>query len=346
MSYLAPRNCESKYCKSILINHINTIRALAQSKDNYKKVYPFLKWILAIGSLAFFVYQWQHTDIQSWYAVRLKLQEHIWTFTAVLILMLVNWSLEAQKFRILIKSRIDLSLTKALFTVLAGTTISNFTPARTGDYIGRSVMLKSVHPIRVILATITSNIFQLITTYSLGIICFIFLLISGSLPQGIMDYKEQIYTAGLILFLVLVLIAVLPKWVLMVKDKLPKALKKGIQMILHYDRKIVFRIQVLSLLRYATFSFQFYLLLTIFSAESLPFQLITLIPIAYLLQSLVPVPAISDIGVRVAFTTLLFSTLMDTREILFAVSSLWFINLILPALLGSIYLLSSLFSSK
>ena len=56
--------------------------------------------------------------------------------------------------------------------------------------------------------------------------------------------------------------------------------------------------------------FSFFLLLQLFSNFSLPVYTIALIPIAYVMQSVAPVPAISDIGVRVFVTTLLFGGLL------------------------------------
>ena len=73
---------------------------------------------------------------------------------------------------------------------------------------------------------------------------------------------------------------------------------------------------------------------------------IALIPIAYVMQSVAPVPAISDIGVRVFVTTLLFGSLLSDNTILHAVTCLWFINLILPGLIGTIYLVSSTVRNK
>ena len=47
-----------------------------------------------------------------------------------------------------------LQICVAFLTILGGMAISNFTPARTGEYIGRGLLLKKVHPMKVVIATV------------------------------------------------------------------------------------------------------------------------------------------------------------------------------------------------
>ena len=125
------------------------------------------------------------------------------------------------------------------------------------------------------------------------------------------------------------------------KSRIPKKITKAFKLIKKYDRKLFARVVAIAFIRYTVFAFQFFLLLQLFSNFSLPVYTIALIPIAYVMQSVAPVPAISDIGVRVFVTTLLFGGLLSDNAILHAVTCLWFINLILPGLIGTLYLLSS-----
>jgi hypothetical protein len=112
-------------------------------------------------------------------------------------------------------------------------------------------------------------------------------------------------------------------------------------MIKKYDRKLYLVVVQIAFIRYLAFATQFYLLLQLFSDFALPIEALLLVPAAYLMQSLVPVPAISDVGVRVVVSQLLFGSFLLDAPILQAVTSLWFINLILPGLFGTVYLLIS-----
>lgn len=260
----------------------------------------------------------------------------------VVLLMLVNWFLESAKFRVLLRTDHPPSKLKAFFTVLGGTTISNFTPARTGDYIGRSVLLKKTHPIKVILATVTGNILQLIMTYLIGSLCFMFLLFNDKLEVSIREYSSKLYLAFAIVFLAFFVLRMAPKLYEKYKNKLPSFINKGLRMIRHYNTSMLTHATLLSFGRYLSFSIQFFLLLFIFSSQTLSLNILFFIPVAYLLQSLVPVPAVADVGVRVMFSAMLFGSIIPEQDILLAVSSLWFINLIFPAMLGALYLLYSI----
>jgi hypothetical protein len=61
------------------------------------------------------------------------------------------------------------------------------------------------------------------------------------------------------------------------------------------------------------------------------------------MQSIVPVPAISDIGVRVGVCSLLFGGYLSNLAIVQSVTCLWAINLILPGIIGAFFLFISNF---
>lgn len=299
--------------------------------------------MLALASVSFFIYQWNTFDADVWGQISLAVKDQPLLATTVFVLMLFNWYFESVKFRVLLRTENTPSKIKAFFTVLGGTTISNFTPARTGDYIGRSILLKHLHPIKVILATVTGNILQLLTTYFIGSLCFVLLLFNDDLSISLGEYSTKLIWAIGVIVGVLLVLYYAPKIYRKYKDRLPNFLQKGLRMISLYTSAIIGKAAFYSFLRYLSFSIQFYLLLSLFATHELPLNSLVFIPVAYLLQSLVPVPAVADIGVRVMFSSLLFGALLSESEILLAVTSLWFINLIFPALLGSIYLLFSLF---
>lgn len=258
----------------------------------------------------------------------------------IFALALVNWNAEAQKFKLLIRSEIHLSNFRAFLTILGGMAISNFTPARTGEYIGRGLLLKKLHPIKVVIATVTGNIAQVLMTYGLGIICLILMALFGDYNYIWQEFSKLWVVVAMLLVLLLLILYIRPllRWV---KPRLPKQLAKALKLVKKYDQRVFVRVLFIAFIRYLAFAFQFYLLLQLFSDFSLPLYAIALVPVAYLMQSVAPVPAISDIGVRVFVTTLLFGSFVAANPILQAVTCLWFVNLILPGLVGTIYLVIS-----
>jgi hypothetical protein len=263
----------------------------------------------------------------------------------ILMLAIFNWMCEAQKFRILIRSALKLSWFKSFLTILAGMSVSNFTPARTGEYIGRSLTLPSVHPVKVIIATVTGNLAQVMVTYGLGIVGLLALLFSKT-TGGYFNVSEYTAIAFGLLLLIILIVIFGKRIALLIQKRLPKKIRQTLSIVEHYNRQLFVKVLSIATLRYAVFSIQLFLLLYMFSDGTLPLSTLVFVPVTYLLQSLVPVPAVSDIGVRVAVSSWLFSDYLSTIQITEAVTILWFLNLIVPGIIGTIYLFLSSFSKK
>jgi hypothetical protein len=274
-----------------------------------------------------------------------KLRQNPFLCFLIIFLALINWNAEAQKFKLLIRSEIRLSNLRAFLTILGGMAISNFTPARSGEYIGRGLLLKKLHPVKVVIATVTGNIAQVMMTYGIGLSCLVGMALWGDYGFVWQEFNKVWMLVMVMVFSTLLILFIKPllRWL---KPRIPKQITKAFKLIKKYDRKLFAKVVAIAFIRYTVFALQFFLLLQLFSNFSLPVYTIGLIPIAYVMQSVAPVPAISDIGVRVFVTTLLFGSLLSDNAILHAVTCLWFINLILPGLIGTIYLVSSTVRNK
>ena len=274
-----------------------------------------------------------------------KLRQNPFLCFLIIFLALINWNAEAQKFKLLIRSEIRLSNLSAFLTILGGMAISNFTPARSGEYIGRGLLLKKLHPVKVVIATVTGNIAQVMMTYGIGLSCLVGMAFWGDYGFVWQEFNKVWMLVMVMVSITLLILFIKPvlRWL---KPRIPKQITKVFKLIKKYDRKLFAKVVAIAFIRYIVFALQFFLLLQLFSNFSLPVYTIALIPIAYVMQSVAPVPAISDIGVRVFVTTLLFGSLLSDNAILHAVTGLWFINLILPGLIGTIYLVSSTVRNK
>ena len=306
----------------------------------YQRFYPLLKWIFSALSVFFFIRQLQTLEGDLFGDIFTGLASYPYVLASIVLLALVNWNAEAQKFKMLIAGEIHLSNSRAFLTILGGMAISNFTPARTGEYIGRGLLLKKTHPIKVVIATVAGNIAQVLMTYSLGLLCIgvaiLFTDFGGEFIQG-----SKLLYVGILCILMVVFIVRVKKMLPLIMQKLPRKLARALSLIKKYDKKLYSKVVAVAFVKYVVFAVQFYLLLQLFSDFALPLSAIVFVPVAYLMQSLVPVPAVSDIGVRVVVSQMLFGAFLADYAILQAVTCIWFINLILPGLLGTIYLLIS-----
>ncbi len=325
------------------MNHNQTNEISDSKKKGYKRFYPVLKWLISLVSLGFFAYQISGIDGNLVGEIKKVVVGNGWWFTLVFALALINWNAEALKLRVLLAAEIVLSPIRAFFIVLGGMAISNFTPARTGEYVGRGLLLKKVHPLKVVIATITGNLAQVIFTYSIGFLAILYFIVFTGKGNEWIDNNAKLYSAIAAFIGVVLFLAFAKSIVLWLVRFVPKKIAKTLKFIRKYNGPLFAKVLAFAGTRYLAFSLQFFLLLFIFSDFSLPISTLALIPVAYLLQTLVPVPAISDIGVRVAVSQLLFGEFLGSDAILQAVSCLWFMNLILPGLVGTFYLLYSLF---
>ena len=112
---------------------------------------------------------------------------------------------------------------------------------------------------------------------------------------------------------------------------------------------------LLSLLRYLVFSLQFYLLLKAFDLNLPYLKAMMLIGLVYLLVTIIPTIALSELGVRGSVSLFVFAIYLEplgnwSDQAALAVASastiLWLINLAFPALLGVLFVYSLRFFRK
>ncbi len=82
----------------------------------------------------------------------------------VLLLMILNWSIESRKWQFMIGKIEKVPFFRSFQAVLAGVSISSFTPNRTGEYFGRAFILDKAGHMEGILITILGSMSQLLIT--------------------------------------------------------------------------------------------------------------------------------------------------------------------------------------
>src|SRR5436190_15270805 len=92
----------------------------------------------------------------------------LWNLVAIIILMIVNWSIEAVKWQLAIKTIQRVSFLKAFRAVLSGVSFSVSTPNRVGEYLGRVLYMDEGNRLKTISLTIVGSISQLIITLLMG----------------------------------------------------------------------------------------------------------------------------------------------------------------------------------
>ena len=111
---------------------------------------------------------------------------------------------------------------------------------------------------------------------------------------------------------------------------------------------ILLRTMSLSFVRYIIFVFQYILLLQLFGVETVVWHSFWLISVLYLILAITPTIALAEAGIRGQVSLLLFTLVSDNKfGIVGAATAIWFINLVVPALIGSLLFVSlKIFSDK
>ena len=126
-------------------------------------------------------------------------------------------------------------------------------------------------------------------------------------------------------------------------DKIPQFAKYAyyIQPLEEVGSAELVKILLLSMLRYAVFVFQYWLIFKLFEVDLLSWQVVSSVSVLFLVLAVVPTIALAELGIRskasIALFTL-FST--NTLGILVATATIWLINIIFPAVAGSLFVLS------
>lgn len=253
----------------------------------------------------------------------------------LLTLTTCNWLLETIKWKYLVSPVKRINFKDALEQSLGALTASLFTPNRIGEYGAKAIYYPSNIRKRILLITLISNLLQMAVTVCLGFIGLSFYLTK---------YKQGINYSNLILFIIVLLLVSTFILLFVYKGKLKIkgfSLEKMRQILIEYPINNVFISLLLSFLRYATFSFQFYLLLLLFQINISYFESMTVITSIYLIASVIPSVFVFDIVIKGSVAVYLFSFLgINELSILSITTMMWLLNFVLPSIIGSYFVLN------
>lgn len=270
-----------------------------------------------------------------------------WRVYAACALMMLNWGLEAKKWQLLMRPIQSLTYRRAFRAVFSGQALALGTPNRVGEYVGRVVYMDDGNRLRALSLSAVGSVAQLLVTFFLGFLSMLymyFLLDNNpymSHPLSILWLKGLlviIFFSTMLLFLFYYNLA----WITKVFEKIPFIARFSyfIQKLETLHNRELNSIIILSLVRYSVYVIQYLLLYQFFGINVLWWQIICLTSVQLLIMTLVPSIALAEVGVRGKVSIALFSLLSaNSLGIIATAASVWLINLIVPALAGSLMIL-------
>ena len=269
----------------------------------------------------------------------------------VILLMALNWSIDALKWQFLIVKLEKVSFWLSLKAVFLGITVSIFTPNRVGEFGGRVFCLQQADRIKAVLVTIFGNITQLISTIIFGVLAFLYFswqytfLIFTKSDYGI--YFLSLISFVVVLVLMYLLFNVSKLSGLFSKWKFLEKYKDYAPVFSLFSSNDILKVLFLSIMRYGVYSFQFYLLIRFVNIDITLLQSLTMSALSFLSMSIIPTIALTEIGVRGSVAIYFFGFLSENAVgIMTASFALWIINLVVPAILGVFFVYQLKFFRK
>ncbi|MBI3720617.1 MAG: flippase-like domain-containing protein [Sphingobacteriales bacterium] len=271
-----------------------------------------------------------------------------WKLWLTIALMLVNWGIEARKWQVLLKSLQSVSLLKAFNSVLSGVAFAINTPNRIGEYGGRVLYIKDGNRIKAISLAMLGSISQLIITLSTGFIGLLYLrnlnIFSTTaavhplshLWLNIIIYGVLLVTLGAVLFYFRL------SWMVGWLEKLPRKGKmlEYIKVLDSFETGSLLRLLSLSLFRYLVFVSQYLLLFDLFGVDINWWQGFWMVSVLFLILAIIPTFALAELGIRGKVSIFLLQGFSSNYAgIISCTLGIWVINLVVPALIGSLLIL-------
>lgn len=269
--------------------------------------------------------------------VRLVFSKYELLIIVPIILFAVNWAVEALKWQYLIRKIEAISFGEAFKGVLTGVAFGIITPMAIGDYVGRILQLENYERLRTVGAVFVSRIAQFYVTLVWGSIALLIVYLDN-------EYADNwwltilFWSVPILNFLFGLLLIYHKRFMIYIENKewLGKVYE-WFEIISTYSILDLLYVILLSFFRYFVFASQFVMVLYLFGVSTNIQLLLVGVNFIFLVKSIIP--SLFDLGVRESAAVYFFSLYgCNTDLILFASLSLWMINILMPALLGLIFI--------
>jgi hypothetical protein len=249
--------------------------------------------------------------------------------------------LEVKKWQLLIRDIEPIGLWKATKSVFCGLTWAIFTPNRIGEYGGRVLLLQPQNRGKGTVLMGVGLFAQLVLTSffgSLSIAWFISTFIEAPL-----SVIFAVWILAIIYAAAFVLLYFNVHWIdyLISKIKFLQKVKPFFAVLEEVSTRQLAQVLLISFSRFVIFTSQYVILMLIILPELPTISMVLMIFILFFVQAAVPSLDIFDFSVRSFVASNLYAYI-TTQEIavMAIVSCIWFVNLILPAIIGSFFVLN------
>ncbi|MFD2597884.1 lysylphosphatidylglycerol synthase domain-containing protein [Sphingobacterium corticis] len=261
-----------------------------------------------------------------------------WIMAVVCLMMLGNWFLEVVKWRYLSKKIEPLGWWTAIRSVFCGLTWAIFTPNRIGEYGGRVLLLKPDNRASGAVAMGVGLFAQLVLTSVFGAISIAW-FVQTFMPTPIF-VQMAVWMIAVIYAVAFLVLYFNVHWIdkLVGKLKFLAKVKPFFSILENFSSRELWNVLLISFARFFIFTSQYMVLMLFFLPELPLLSMVLMIFILFFVQAAVPSLDLFDFSVRSFVASNLYAYI-TTQEIavMAIVSFVWFVNLILPAIIGTFF---------
>ncbi len=267
-------------------------------------------------------------------------------FFLVFLLMFLNWGIESLKWKLLLKPLENIRFAKAFKSVFAGCSITMITPNRTGEFGGRILFVKAENRIKAISTNILGSISQMIITSIVGCTGLIYLIYFSNLDSKLILLPWIFNNFNIYLSLGVSIILALFYFnshffiVFISRFKFLHKIVQHVKVVEQFSKFELLIILFCSFLRYLVFILQYILIMQVMHVEMESSIAFWLIGVFYLMMAIIPTIGFTELPIRSALGISIFGILStNVLGIQVACFAIWIINLVIPATIGSAFLL-------
>ncbi|WP_299513420.1 hypothetical protein [Mucilaginibacter sp.] len=265
----------------------------------------------------------------------------------VIFLMFANWLVECLKWQHLTRNLVPITLWESIEGVFCGLTWAIFTPNRIGEYGGRVMFLPPRKRIHGVFAMAVGSFGQNVITNVLGAGAFVwfaytFLNLNTWALGGILLLAVVIMGMFLVFYFNI-------KWLVWLLNSISflKKYHRFFDIMGAYKFEELLNIMCFCLTRFFIFSFQYYLVIHLLIPDIAFHDVVLMTFIVFFIQSALPSLDLLDVPVRATAAVTLFAYITNQHiAIIAAFTSIWLINLIIPAILGSVFIFNLKFFER
>jgi len=265
-------------------------------------------------------------------------------FLLCLLLIPINWGIEAYKWKLITAPIQWVSYKTATKSVYAGVCLGNLAPGRATEFLAKIIFFKIENRPKITVLHFVGGMFQLSITIICGFVALASMLKDFGGDSAWMTYATSAISIVLIVLLILSIFKI--NFIL---NFISKKINKQSQVEdfnYKFTPTVLLKLFGFSALRYSVFFLQFLLLIYLFH-HNISMTIFPGIALYFLITTTIPMISVLEAAIRAAVALIVFRDSGISNSAL-ALSSLliWLVNIIVPSIFGYIVLLRQNFNFK